>query len=269
MGDGTIRPFILVCVMLDKLRGYYLTAVSDLRYQGGEVLLWRVVVKLLSPLVRLDQQILFEIDLTGSLEARQPKADVVITRAGPDDIDDILDMQMQLLTPQEIEQLSDSEELQYAQLLRVRKTAYDEYATAMRAGEESYVARENGTMVHSNWIRFHDNAPMGGRPVDLKPGEVYTTDAHTAQSRRGLGIHEAVLMHMLQVAQRRGCHRAYTITDLTKAGSRRGVKRVGWQRRGTILYATPRGLQRTWLVRLGGDLEPIFNHARASIRVED
>ena len=139
------------------------------------------------------------------------------------------------------------------------------YATAMRAGEECYVARADGVIVHSNWIRFHDNAPLDGRPVDLKPGEVYTTDAHTAQERRGLGIHEAVLMHMLQVAQRRGCHRAYTITDLTKAGSRRGVKRVGWQRRGSILYVTPRGLQRTWLVRLGGDLEPMFDHARASM----
>lgn len=251
--------------MFQKLRGYYLTAVADLRFQGVEVLLWRVVVKLLSPVVRLDQQILFEFDLTGSLSTRKPKVDIVISQADPGDIDDILDMQMRLLTPQEVAELSDIDELHYAQLMRVRKNAYDEYAAAMRAGEECYVARENGAMVHSNWIRYHDNAPMGGRPVDLKPGEVYTTDAHTAESRRGLGIHEAVLMHLLQVAQRRGCHRAYTITDRTKAGSRRGVKRVGWQRRGSILYVSPRGLQRTWLVRLGGDLEPMFDRARASM----
>ena len=251
--------------VFEKLIAYYRIAVSDLRYQGVEVLLWRIVVKLLSPVVRLDQQILFDFDLSAELKARQPKLEVVIARATPDDIDEILDMQMQLLAPEEVEQLSDAEELQYAQLLRVRKTAYDEYAAAMRAGEECYVARAEGAIVHSNWIRFHDNAALDGRPVNLKPGEVYTTDAHTAQERRGLGIHEAVLMHMLQVAQGRGCHRAYTITDLTKAGSRRGVKRVGWQRRGSILYVTPRGLRRTWLVRLGGDLEPMFEHARAHL----
>jgi hypothetical protein len=251
--------------MFQKLRGYYLTALSDLRYQGVEVLLWRVVVKLLSPIVRLDQQILFEFDLTGTLSPRKPKVDVVISQAGPGDIDDILDMQMRLLAPEEVAQLSDVDELSYAQLLRVRKNAYDEYVAAMRAGEQCYVARANGTMVHSNWIRFHDNAPMAGRPVDLKPGEVYTTDAHTAEAWRGQGLHEAVLMHMLQVAQRQNNHRAYTITDRTKAGSRRGVKRVGWQRRGSILYVSPRGLQRTWLVRLGGDLEPVFDRARASM----
>lgn len=250
--------------MFQKLRGYYETAVADLRYQGVEVLLWRIVVKALSPLLRLDQQILFEFDLAGSLQPRKPKVDVTISQASVGDIDEILDMQMQLLSPQQVAQLSDAEELQYAQLMRVRKNAYDEYVVAMRAGEQCYVARENGSIVHSNWIRFHDNAPLDGRPVALKPGEVYTTDAHTAEPRRGLGIHEAVLMHMLQVAQQRGCHRAYTITDLTKAGSRRGVKRVGWQRRGSILYVTPRGLQRTWLVRLWGDLEPMFDHARAS-----
>lgn len=256
----------LMDTMFKKLRSFYLVAVADLRFQGINVLLWRIFVKLLSPVLRLDQQILFEFDLRGNLEARQPKVDLVISRADPSDIDEILDMQLLLLPPGEMGQLSDTEELRYAQMLVLRSDAHSDYAAAMRAGEQCYVARIDGAIVHSNWIRFHDNAPMDGRPVALKPGEVYTTDAHTLESRRGLGIHEAVLMHMLQVAQRQGCHRAYTITDLTRAGSRRGVKRVGWQRRGSILYVSPRGLQRTWLVRLGGDLEPIFDKARASMR---
>jgi hypothetical protein len=251
--------------MLQKLRSFYLIAVADLRYQGIGILLWRIFVKLLSPVLRLDQQILFEFDLTTSLNVRQPKVGIVISKAEPADIDEILDMQVRLPAPEEVAQLSDIDELRYAQMLLVRSDAHSEYTAAMRAGEQCYVARLDNAIVHSNWIRFHDNEPMAGRPVELKPGEAYTTDAHTLESHRGLGIHEAVLMHMLQVAQRKGCHRAYTITDLTKAGSRRGVKRVGWQRRGSILYVSLRGLRRTWLVRLGGDLEPVFEKARASM----
>jgi len=251
--------------MFHKLRNYYSVALADLRYQGLEVLLWRIVVKLLSPALRLDLQILFDFDLTRPLEARAPKVAVTITRADEADIDDILDMQLPRLAPEQIAALDDVQELQYAQMLRARGKAFDIYRRSMWAGERCYVARADGLIVHSNWIRFHDSGPMEGRPVELGPGEVYTTDAYTADDWRGKGLHEAVLMHMLQVAQQLGCHRAYTITDLTKAGSRRGVQRVGWSYRGSILYACLRGLQRTWLVRMGGDIEPLFNHARAAM----
>ena len=249
--------------MIQRLRGYYQTAVADLRYQGPQVLLWRAVVKLFAPLLRLDLQILFEFDLRAPLEPRRARLECSIEQATEAELEDILDMQMKPLPPDAVSQLSDQGELQYAQLLRVRARAHDSFARAMRAGEICFIARVEGEIAHSNWIRFHDSGPVEGRPVDLTPGEVYTTDGFTAEHRRGMGLHEAVLTHMLRVAQQRGCHRAYTITDLTKAGSRRGVLRVGWQRRGQILYITPRGLGRTWLLRLGGDLEPMFRHARA------
>lgn len=248
--------------MIERIRNYYRTAVSDLRYQGIEVLLWRAAVKLASPFAKLDLQILFDLDLTRPLEPRAARVECSIERASESDLDSMLDMQMRLLQEVDPAQLSDAEELEYARYLRARAAGRESFARALRAGEICFVARIGGEIAHSNWIRFHDCAPVESRPVDLERGEVYTTDAFTADAWRGQGLHEAVLTHMLRYAQSRGCERAYTLTDFTKAGSRRGVRRVGWRRRGLILYVTPRALGRTWLLRLGGDLEPMFRHAR-------
>ena len=248
--------------MLQRLRTYYDIAVADLRYQGLQVLFWRTVVKLASPFVKLDLQILFEMDLREPLEPRPARVPCVIEPGTEADIEAILDGQMRLLSPVELEELSDEEELQYTHFVRARAKAQEGFRHAMRAGEVCFVARVEGQVAHSNWIRFHDCGPVDSRPVELAPGEVYTTDGFTDERWRGQRLHEAVNIHMLRYAQARGCHRAYTITDLTKAGSRRGVRRIGWKERGIILYATPRGLGRTWLFRLSGDLEPMFRYAR-------
>lgn len=249
--------------MIDTLRGYWRTAIADLRYQALYVLCWRTLVKLLSPLVKIDLQILYEYDLTKPVVVQQARIDCGIGPATPADIEDILDMQMQLLPPELVAQLSDEEELQYALMCRARANAHDTYVRAMQAGERCFVARVDGRIAHSNWIRFHDNGWMEGRPVDLLPGEIYSTDGFTAEAWRGKRLHEAVATFQLRFAQLQGCHHAYTITDLTKAGSRRGVLRIGWRRRGRIVYVTPRLLRRTWLFCLSGDLEPMFRQARA------
>lgn len=260
MGAASIRSS-----MLKVIRSYIVTGVADVRYQGVEVLLWRIAAKLCLPLVKLDLQILFDLDLKRPLESRPAKIECVVEPASERDIDQILDMQMQRLPPDALALLTDEEEVRYALMLRSRANAADIYRRAMRAGEMCFVARHEGIVVHSNWIRFHENGPMEGRPVLLAPGEVYTTDAYTMDEFRGKGVHEVVNIQLLKYAQQRGCHRAYTITDFTKAGSRRGVKRVGWRRRGLVMYLTPRGLKRTFLVKLGGDLAPMFDQARATM----
>lgn len=248
--------------MIDKLVGYWHTAVADLRYQAFYVLCWRAFIKLISPLVKIDYQILYELDLTKPFKVHQARIDCEISQATEKDIDEILDMQMELLPPEAMARMSDAEELQYATFCRAREKAHDTYVRAMLAGERCFVARVNGRIAHSNWIRFHDNGWMEGRPVGLLPGEVYSTDGFTAEAWRGQRLHEAVATYQLNVCKELGCHHAYTITDLTKAGSRRGVLRIGWLRRGTILYVTPRLLGRTWLFRVSGDLEPMFRQAR-------
>ena len=225
--------------LFQRLHATARIAVDDLRYQNAGVFLWRTVVKLLSPLVRLDLEILFDLDLTLPVEQRRAKIECRIERATEADLDAVMRMH-----PPD-----------------ARATTRDAFLTAMRAGEHCFVARVDGEVAHSNWIRFHECAPLADRSVDLLPGEVYTTDGFTDERWRGLRLHEAVLSHMLRYGQSRGCHRAYTITNLTKAGARRGLRRVGWRRRGKVLFIGARGLGRTWLLRLSGDVEPIFRHS--------
>lgn len=248
--------------MFHTLRSYFNTAVSDLRYQGVPVLLWRVLVKVLMPVVRIDAQILFDLDLTQPVKVRKARVACVVAPVTQDDIDEVLEMQMPVPVVEPGRKLTDHEEMQLAQLQRARVLAHQAYARQLRAGEVCYVARVDGRIAHSNWIRYHDNEEVDGRPVELRAGEVYTTDGFTAEDLRGLGLHEEVATSMLLAAKEAGCHRAYTITDMTKGGSRRGVRRIGWRRRGTTLYVTPRGVRRTWLFGLAGDVEPIFTHAR-------
>jgi ribosomal protein S18 acetylase RimI-like enzyme len=249
--------------MIQRLREYYRTGLEDIRYQGLSVLLWRSFVKLLSPLGQVHLQILYEIDLREPIEAFRARTDCTIEIASEADIDEILDVQVKLPPREVVAHLPDDDELRYAQLAAARAETRAGFLQAMRAGELCFVARVGREMVHTNWTRFHDCGLVHSRPVDLMPGEIYTTDGYTAAAWRGQRLHEAVLSHMLRYAQARGCHRAYTITDLTKAVSRRGLRRVGgWRRRGQILYISPRGAHRTWLLRVGGDLEPMFRYAQ-------
>ena len=252
--------------MIDRLREYYRTASADIRYQGIGVLLWRSFVKLLSPVVKLDLQILFELDLRQPIEAYRPQLDCTIEAADESNIEEIIDVQMRLPPRPVVADLPDSMELRYAQVQRARAEARAGFLQAMRAGEICFVARVGGVMGHTNWLRLHHCDPVDSRGLDLLPGEIYTTDGYTAVQWRGQRLHEAVLSHMLRHAQGLGCHRAFTITDLTKAASRRGLRRVGgWKPCGKILYITPRGLRRTWLLRLGGDLGPMFRYAHRVI----
>ena len=101
------------------------------------MLFWRAVVKLFSPLVKLDLQILFELDLTQPIDPRPARVECSIEQATEADLDEILDMQMKLLPPEVVSQLSDEEELQYAQLLRARASARENFARAMRAGPQT------------------------------------------------------------------------------------------------------------------------------------
>ena len=194
MGAASIRSS-----MLKVIRSYIVTGVADVRYQGVEVLLWRIAAKLCLPLVKLDLQILFDLDLKRPLESRPAKIECVVEPASERDIDQILDMQMQRLPPDALALLTDEEEVRYALMLRSRANAADIYRRAMRAGEMCFVARHEGIVVHSNWIRFHENGPMEGRPVLLAPGEVYTTDAYTMDEFRGKGVHEVVNIQLLEV----------------------------------------------------------------------
>jgi hypothetical protein len=161
--------------------------------------------------------------------------------------------------------LTDSEEYDRAFYERQAENLSNAYLknarTWLGTGNMCFVARIGNEFAHSNWIQFDWCGPAPKREIRLFPGEVYTTDGHTLTRWRGQRLLEAVNTAMLRYAQSVGCTRAYTITDLTLAWSRRGVLRIGWKRRGHHMFITPRGVAKTWIVRLGGDVEPIVRTA--------
>ena len=106
-------------------------------------------------------------------------------------------------------------------------------------------------------MRFHGCGWAPHREIDPREGEVYMTEGYTVPEWRGKALHEAVNSYMLRFAQARGCRVALTITDYTNARPRRGVLRVGWKFRGHHLFIAPRRLGRTYMLRLGGDVQPI------------
>lgn len=248
--------------MIRRLRHFGRSARESIRYQGWPILLWRVLVKAVSPVFDLDHQILFEIDLTLPIPQRKARVECVIGQATVADVDQLVAVRFPELPPIEGRAMTDEEE--YERSVYLRRSAHsaqsfrESVLAWLRDGQLCFVARVQGQIAHSNWIMFHDSGPSGQRPIRLLPTEVYTTEGHTVEALRGLGLHEAVLSYMLRDAQSRGCKLAYTITDLTKAGARRGVLRVGWKQRGHHLFVTARWLSRTWVVRLGGDVEPIL-----------
>jgi GNAT superfamily N-acetyltransferase len=248
--------------MFRRLRRYARTARSSFRYEGLPILLWRVVVKAVSPVFDLSHQILFEIDLSQPIPQREARIGCVIEQASVADLDELVAVRYPPAPPLPGRELTDEEEYDRSVYLRqnvhLAQAFRESASTWLEAGELCFVARVGGRIAHSNWIQFHDCGPVDQQPIRLLPTEVYTTEGFTADAWRGLAVHEAVLSHMLRYAQSRGCRRAYTITDLTKAGARRGVLRVGWRQRGHHLFITARWLGRTWVVRLGGDVEPIL-----------
>ena len=77
--------------MIHRLRQQLRTARDSARYEGATILLWRLAVKALAPVVTLDHQILFEIDLTRPVEQRVARVPCTIEPATEADLEAIAD----------------------------------------------------------------------------------------------------------------------------------------------------------------------------------
>jgi len=247
--------------VITRLRHFSVWVRETIRHEGYVILAWRAFVKLLSPVVGLDAQILFEFDLTQPVEQRRARVECTIEEATAVHVDELLETRFPASLPGEERGLSDADEYRLAVAesarARVRTQGHLHLRQWLRAGEECFVARVNGEMAHSNWIRFHGNAPAPHREIDPAEGEVYMTEGFTVPQWRGKALHEAVNTHMLRLAKARGCRLAYTITDFTNARPRRALLRIGWKYRGHHLFIVPRRIGRSWMLRLGGNVDPI------------
>ncbi len=232
---------------------YYRRARGTLRYDGVLILLWKILTKPLSLFGRISVEIFFEKDLTQPLDAKAAKVEITITQATEADVERLVTVEHGTPVDDDIP-LSDAEEYEEEFRARIRARRAEEFVEDVRRGDRCFIAKSGEEIVHVNWSRYTEAIPIPGWRIELQPDEVFTTDAYTPEAWRGNAIHEAVLNEMLRFAQGIGCRTAYTSTDLVSTASRRGLLRLGWRPFATVLYAIPRRLGRTYLVRLSGTL---------------
>jgi hypothetical protein len=246
--------------MIQRLCHFYEAAREDILHGDFRVLLWRIVMTLLSPAFNLTMETLHDMDLTKPVKICQPRVECTIEPASESDLEELLNMQPKLCPAATVCELSDQEEYEQALKERTREVIRRGFIRSWRAGEMCFVARIAGEIAHSNWIQFHDCGPVEERPIPLLPGEVYTTDAYTADHHRGKRLHEAVVSNMLHYAREHDCTRAYTLSFFCQTVAVRGVKRVGWKRRGEVLYIRLRGTDIDRMLAVAGDVEPLFRN---------
>ena len=246
---------------------YFRRTRDTLRYDGILVLIWKIFTKPLSIFGRLSVEVFFDKDLTQPLDAKTAKVELTIIQATEADVDRLIAVEHGIPLADDLP-LSDTEE--YEEELRARIRAYrtETYLADLRRGDRCFYAMSGEEIVHVNWSRYSEVIPIPNWRIELRPDEVFTTDAYTPDAWRGNAIHEAVLYEMLRFAQGIGCRAAYTSTDVVSTGSRRGLMRLGWRPFATVLYAVPRRLGRTYLVRLSGTLGLLLRPLEPEVQEE-
>ena len=139
--------------VIRQLRDYVATARDIARHDGVVILLWRVITKLLSPVLDLDCQILFEIDLSQPVEQRHARVECRIEPGTEADVDELLEMRIPSWRLGDAEELSDADEYRLLLVERERARARAGARVYMRqwfrAGEKCFVARVDGEIAHS------------------------------------------------------------------------------------------------------------------------
>jgi GNAT superfamily N-acetyltransferase len=223
-----------------------------------------MLARLLSPLGTLSLELLLERDLTTTVEPISAGVPVTIREATDADLDRLTFLYSQdsylYLGDEPISRSNgrgcgaDSEMVDCAVDPKARKQYWDR----VRRGEKCFLALIDSEIAHVNWLCFSWGEAVPGHPIFLQPGEVYTTDAFTADKFRGQNIHAHILSEMLRYAQNKGYLRAYAVTRLTRHASMHAFHQLGWRTVGKLLCFIPRRTNRCWFLKLSGRIDPLF-----------
>jgi hypothetical protein len=154
--------------------------------------------------------------------------------------------------PVEMAQATRAEVVEAARLAGPQFT--EPFLARLDDGMTCFVAKIGGEVVAYNWTRFQPGWDRSAF-LDLGPGEIYTTDAFTAEAWRGRRIHTETLSHMLRSASSNGYTTAYTMASVWKPGARKSMDRLGWKLSGRMLRMRLFG--RRFLVTLWGSSHPV------------
>jgi len=197
----------------------------------------------------LCQAELLELSLPHALRAVEPVTGVLLRQATAADIDEIIGMYaddpwLYLGDPASTPQVPD----------RVREL----YLDRLRRGEECWLAMSGDQIAHVNWNCYSWGDALPALPLQLHPGEIFTTDAVTRPAFRGHGLHAFVLWTMLDHARRRGIRHAYTLARVDRHATYKALREVGYRRCGRLVYFLPKGKSRPWILARQGKLEALF-----------
>jgi len=227
------------------------------RDNGALVLLWRIMVKLVSPLGELSMEILYERDLTDEIAPLPARASVTVREASTADIDAILRLERLSVAgdesgPEVVQTAGAAEVIEEAAFFRGL------YEDRLERRESCFLGFVGAELAHVNWLCRQAAEAIPGYPIVLLPGEAYETDAFTARQWRRWGIHKFVHNEMLRQARAWGCHRAYTMANFARRRSRLGSLRLGYRLYGALLYFIPRGSEHIYIIRLRGRLDVLL-----------
>ncbi len=183
--------------------------------------------------------------LTGPVRARVDIACVYHRdlRGAPPDFRADIQVEMSRATPAEVDEAA----------LLAGPQFVDRFRARLDEGMACFVAKVDGRVVAYNWTRYSSGEDEGDI-LELRPGEIYTTDAFTEETLRGRRIHGETLGFMLRTAHEEGYVEAYTMRSLLKRASRKPMAKLGWRVSGWILRVRVGG--RVRVVRLRGSARP-------------
>jgi GNAT superfamily N-acetyltransferase len=142
------------------------------------------------------------------------------------------------------------------------------YRSRWRRGHKCFVAKAGETVIASNWLIFGAEVERADF-ITLCDGEVMCSDAYTAPSWRGNGIHTGLLSRMLQWARDAGHRIAYTELTAYNRDSWITHYRLGWKTVQIVIRIRLGRTKRESVWVLGGSSHPLrgmFSHWRMEAR---
>ena len=224
-------------------------AVATWREDGLGLLMWRLLVKLASPIGELGIHILYQKDLTAEIAPVQPRVAATIRLGTEADVDALLALQ------------------QYGANNPKTPEQRGKYLNRLHRGETLFLVYVGAELAAFDWMCRQWGEAIPGFPIVLEPGEFYGAEAFTSPLWRGLDLHKFVNNHMLRFAQSLGCHRCYTMADLVTWRSHRNLRRLGYQVLGVLAWLRLRRRDKVLACRLKGNID-VFSRAQSPVHIE-
>lgn len=233
--------------ILDQLQ-HYGRRMRDTLIQDGVVpLLWRTLIKCLSPFGTLGIVNLYEKDLSAPMAPVCCRVTLAVNEASLEDLDALTALRMQ-----------DEPMPPSARRTQIERRLRLQSIQRFGRGWKCYVARAEGRIVHCTWVAVRWAESIGQRYIALKEDEPYTADAYTAKAWRSKGLHRLVKSRILQDLKQANYQTAYVLVHVDCRPSKWVQVLLGYKTLGTVLYFASHRAHKTWVLLFRGSAGPFL-----------